>query len=102
MTSRALVGVEDAEAVDEGEVAGDRLELVVRNETVAVVVVVLEYRLQQDSRVMTSSSCDDVSMHAYVDHVVNVFVDGGGVGWTDARHPVAELHRLRRCGRLER
>ena len=50
MTSRALVGVEDAEAVDEGKVAGDRLELVVRNETVAVVVVVLEYRLQRDAR----------------------------------------------------
>ena len=50
MTSRALVGIEDAEAVDEGEVSGDRLELVVRNETVAIVVVVLEHRLQRDAR----------------------------------------------------
>ena len=40
-----LVGVENGERVDKRKVAGDCVELGVRNEPVLVVVVVLEHRL---------------------------------------------------------
>lgn len=72
-----LVGIEDSERVDEGEILSNLVELDLRDEAVSIVVVVLE-----DG----------------IDHGVHVFLNGLRIGRSrDALRPLRDGRDSRRC-----